>query len=160
MNYYQSAGVLILGSRFRRLSEDFLLAVNNVYQQLNIGFEAGWFPAFYLLDHYKAISIKQLSEAMGSSHPAASQLVTALKKHGLVASVQHPDDARSQQISLTDKGKHLLKKVKPVWQAIQSVVERQTFSLEMAVLPMLSSLEENLTPKALTQQIINQLKHG
>ncbi|NCD70133.1 MarR family winged helix-turn-helix transcriptional regulator [Mucilaginibacter agri] len=159
MNYYDSAGLLVLGSRFRRLSENFLTTVNSVYQQQGINFEAGWFPAFYLLKDQQQISIKQLSEAMGCSHPAASQLVTTLKKQGLIIAAPHPNDARTQMLSLTPEGQKLLKQIIPVWQAIQTAVDAQLNPVATALLNLMPVLESVLNPRELSEKIKEQLNH-
>lgn len=159
MNYFDSAGLLVLGSRFRRLSENFLTTVNSVYQQQGINFEAGWFPAFYLLKNEQEISIKQLSEAMGCSHPAASQLVTTLKKQSLITAAPHPGDARTQMLSLTADGKKLLTQILPVWQAIQTAVKAQLTPEIAELLKTLPLLESALTPKELSEKIKQELNH-
>ncbi|MDN3583675.1 MarR family winged helix-turn-helix transcriptional regulator [Mucilaginibacter flavus] len=118
MNLYQSLGYLVLGSRLRRLSEAFLAEINRAYQNEGIDFDASWFPVFYLLSKNDALSIKELSEQIEVSHPAASQLITNLKNRGLVISVTSADDGRKQLVTLTDSGRQLLAQILPMWEAI------------------------------------------
>jgi DNA-binding MarR family transcriptional regulator len=118
MNLYQNLGYLALGSRLRRLSESFLSEINLAYKKEGIDFDASWFPVFYLLSKNDSLSIKELSEQTGVSHPAASQLITNLKTRRLVASVTCSGDARRQLVQLTETGRDLLTKILPVWDAI------------------------------------------
>ncbi|MES2110763.1 MAG: helix-turn-helix domain-containing protein [Bacteroidota bacterium] len=118
MNLYQSLGYLALGSRLRRLSENFLAEINRAYQNEGIDFDASWFPVFYLLSKNESLSIKELSEQTEVSHPAASQLITNLKNRGLVTSATCADDGRRQLVQLTDNGRVLLAQIMPVWDAI------------------------------------------
>jgi len=118
MNLYQSLGYLALGSRLRRLSENFLAEINRAYQNEGIDFDASWFPVFYLLSKNESLSIKELSEQTEVSHPAASQLITNLKNRGLVTSATCADDGRRQLVQLTDNGRALLAQIVPVWDAI------------------------------------------
>jgi len=118
MNLYQSLGYLALGSRLRRLSENFLAEINRAYQNEGIDFDASWFPVFYLLSKNESLSIKELSEQTEVSHPAASQLITNLKNRGLVTSATCADDGRRQLVQLTDNGRALLAQIMPVWDAI------------------------------------------
>src|SRR4051812_7016153 len=104
MKYQNTAGLLILGSRFRRLSESFLAAINLIYRKQRITFEAGWFPVFYILAQQDSLTVNELAEAMRCSQPTASQLVRNLKGKGFITSAMHPHDARSQEIILTKKG--------------------------------------------------------
>ncbi len=118
MNLYQSLGYLVLGSRLRRLSESFLSEINRAYQNEGIDFDAGWFPVFYLLSKKGSLSIKELSEQTEVSHPAASQLITNLKNRKLVNSVTCSDDGRRQLVQLTERGRELLARILPVWDAV------------------------------------------
>jgi DNA-binding MarR family transcriptional regulator len=159
MNLYDSAGYLILGSRFRRLSEAFLSAVNKVYQQQGIPFEATWFPVFYLLAQLTEISIKDLSEQADITHPAASQLITQLKGKGLIATATSKNDGRMQLVRLTPKGKELLKKIEPIWNAIRLTLEKEIENLpeSQALLTMLGTIEPLLKPDLLAKKIEQQI---
>jgi DNA-binding MarR family transcriptional regulator len=124
MNLYQNLGYLVLGSRLRRLSEAFLSEINRAYQNEGIDFDASWFPVFYLLSKNESLSIKELSEQIEVSHPAASQLITGLKNKKLVTSVTSVDDGRKQLVKLTEGGKQLLTQVMPVWEAVNAAMEQ------------------------------------
>src|ERR1700709_1654660 len=118
MNLYQSLGYLVLGSRLRRLSEAFLAEINRAYQNEGIQFDASWFPVFYLLSKNGSLSIKELSDITGVSHPAASQLVTNLKSKKLLKTTTCADDGRRQLVQLTKAGHTLLAQILPVWEAL------------------------------------------
>src|ERR1700679_533434 len=126
MNLYQSLGYLVLGSRLRRLSDNFLSEINRAYQNEGIDFEASWFPVFYLLSKNDALSIKELSEQTEVSHPAASQLIANLKNKNLVTTVTCADDGRRQLVTLTAKGRNLLNNVLPIWDAVLASMNELT----------------------------------
>ena len=123
MNFYESLGYLVLGSRLRRLSEAFLSEINKTYQAAGIEFDASWFPVFYLLSKNESLSIKELSDTTGVSHPAASQLVTNLKNKKLLKTTTSADDGRRQLVQLTKKGHVLLEQILPVWKALSLAME-------------------------------------
>lgn len=116
--FYQSLGFLVFGSRLRRLSEYFLMEVNKVYEQQGIPFDASWFPVFYLLSRQQPMPLIDIADALEVSHSAVSQLVTSLRKKGLVRTAPCPDDGRRQLVILSKKGEELLQQVQPVWEAI------------------------------------------
>src|SRR4051812_47292996 len=120
MNLYKRLGYLVLGSRLRRISEAFLAEINRAYQQEGIEFEASWFPIFYLLSQHDTLSIKELSEQTEVSHPAASQLITNLKQKDLLTTTTSAADGRKQLVAFTEKGKQLLARIKPVWDAVDA----------------------------------------
>jgi DNA-binding MarR family transcriptional regulator len=159
MNFYQTLGYLVLGSRLRRLSEAFLSEINRAYQNEGIDFDASWFPVFYLLSKNGSLSIKELSEQIEISHPAASQLITGLKNKGLVATATCTDDGRRQLVQLTESGQLLLTQVMPVWDAINLSMQ-QLVNGEPGcpgILPAITSLENTFRSANLADRITEKL---
>ena len=159
MNLYQSLGYLVLGSRLRRLSEAFLSEINRAYQNAGIDFDASWFPVFYLLSKNDALSIKELSEQIEVSHPAASQLITNLKKRGLVSTDTCSDDGRRQLVTLTASGRKLLAQIMPVWSAITEAMTQLVEGDETALqlLPAVTALENTFRQTKLADNIVEKL---
>ena len=159
MNLYQSLGYLVLGSRLRRLSESFLAEINRVYQNEGIDFDASWFPVFYLLSKNDALSIKELSEQIEVSHPAASQLITNLKNRGLVTSATCADDGRRQLVTLTDSGRKLLARILPMWEAISKAMTEliDTDPSSKQLLPAITALEKTFRSVNLAERISEKL---
>ncbi|WDF75876.1 MarR family transcriptional regulator [Mucilaginibacter sp. KACC 22773] len=159
MNLYQSLGYLVLGSRLRRLSEAFLAEINRAYQNEGIDFDASWFPVFYLLSKNDALSIKELSEQIEVSHPAASQLITNLKNRGLVTSATCTDDGRRQLVTLTDSGRALLKQILPVWDAISQAMTQLVDSdaISQQLLPAITAVENTFRSSNLSAVIGEKL---
>ncbi|MBB6270059.1 DNA-binding MarR family transcriptional regulator [Pedobacter cryoconitis] len=157
MNYYQSLGYLVLGSRLKRLSELFLSEINKSYKAEGIVFETTWFPVFYLLSENKTLTIQELCEQIEVSHPAASQLVTNLKNKGLVISTTSPDDARKQLVTLSEEGKTLLTRILPVWDAITATMEEVAGS--SAILDTLTKLETAFKSVDIVKNIQNEIHH-
>jgi len=159
MNLYQSLGYLVLGSRLRRLSENFLGEINRAYRNEGIDFDASWFPVFYLLSKNNALSIKELSEQTEVSHPAASQLIANLKNRKLVTSAASADDARRQAVQLTGNGRELLQKILPVWDAVILAMEELPAGEPACqnLLPAISALENAFKTLNLADRIGNKL---
>jgi DNA-binding MarR family transcriptional regulator len=159
MNLYQSLGYLVLGSRLRRLSESFLSEINRAYQNEGIDFDASWFPVFYLLSKNDRLSIKELSEQIEVSHPAASQLITNLKNRKLVTSATCADDGRRQLVQLTDSGRELLAQILPIWDAILLAMD-DLLAAEPGcreLLPAIGALENGFKDSNLADRIGNKL---
>jgi len=154
MNFYRELGFLIFGSRLRRLSEYFLSEINGVYAQEGIGFDASWFPVFYLLSKGKAVAIQELAETMIVSHSAASQLVGVLKARGLVKAARSLHDGRKQLIELTPNGDALLQRLIPVWEAINKTMEAKA---DHRLLEELAVAEDSLLQNPLAADVLKTL---
>jgi DNA-binding MarR family transcriptional regulator len=123
LSFYQKTGVLVFGSRLRRLSESFLADVNKVYSHHGIRFDAAWFPIFYMLSEKGSLSIRAISIELEVSHSAASQLISKLQDKGLIRSGIDKKDGRKKVVSFTAKGQKLLIQVKPIWEAVHKAMD-------------------------------------
>ena len=155
MNFYQSLGYLVFGSRLKRLSESFINDVNAVYKNHKIPFDASWFPVFYILSQKKEVSIREISDELNITHSAASQLVSGLQEKGLIKSAVSKIDARHKVVKFTAKGEKLLEKIKPVWNALQKAMEQLMLenNYTKKILDNLTELEKNISKKSLLQRI-------
>ncbi|MBD0401010.1 MarR family winged helix-turn-helix transcriptional regulator [Flammeovirga sp. EKP202] len=158
MDFYQSAGTLVLGSRLRRLGERFLSEVSKVYEAKGIEFDPSWFPVFYLLDEHKKLSMRDISDQLNVSHSAVSQLTTALIKKKLLKVEKDENDGRKRLILFTEKGDELVKKSKPIWASIQLSMKEITEQNECQILKELKILETSLTEKSLSERVMDNLE--
>jgi len=159
MNFYQQLGFLVFGSRLRRLSESFLSDVNNIYKSHKIPFDASWFPVFYILSRDGEVSIRQISNELGITHSAASQMVSSLQEKGYLKSTVSKKDARHKVVGFTPKGEKLLQKIQPVWDALQKAM-RELGGGEVEsqkLLLALNQVEERMGEKTLFERIESNL---
>lgn len=159
MSFYPSLGYLVFGSRLRRLSEYFLMEVNKIYEQAGIAFDASWFPVFYLLSKEQPMPLVDIADQLEVSHSAVSQLVSNLKRKGLVKTGPCPDDGRRQLVLLTRKGEELLHQVQPVWEAISVAMESLAAAGKQSkqILEGVAQLERAVQQQPLSARILEQL---
>lgn len=146
MDFYQSLGYLIFGSRLRRLSEYYIGELNKVYQSLDIPFDTSWFPFFYIFSTSKEIALVDLANQLQISHSSVSQMINNLKQKKLVKTIKAKNDGRKQLVKLTPEGILLLNEIKPIWTAItesMTSIEEQNQSIK-PLLDALSTLETEL----------------
>jgi len=124
MTIYDQAGLLILGTRLRNLSDRYLSVVQDTYRTLDIPFEASWFPLFFLLSQRSRISMAEAAQVLPFSHSAVSQMAGSLRKKGLLVYTSDASDGRRKQLMLSKDGQKILEQAEPVWQALrQALVE-------------------------------------
>lgn len=157
MDFYQSVGTLVLGSRLKRIGERFLLEVSKVYEKKGIEFDPSWFPVFYLLDENKKMSLKEISDQLNVSHSAVSQLTNALIKKDFLLMEKDENDGRKRQICLTKKGEQLVINSKPIWTSIQLSMKEITEQNDCQILQELSILEASLKDKSLSERVLDNL---
>jgi DNA-binding MarR family transcriptional regulator len=155
LSFYQQSGVLIFGSRLRRISEAFLADVNNIYKHHGIKFDAAWFPIFYMLSQQGAMSIREISLEMEVSHSAASQLISKLVEKGLIRSGIDKTDTRKRVVTFTPKGQRLLQQVQPIWSAVQKAMDEllQEMPQGQVLMSAISELETSFTNASIFERI-------
>lgn len=155
MNFYQSLGYLVFGSRLRRLSEAFLSDINKVYHKHKIEFDASWFPVFYILSRKDEVNIKDIADEIGVSHSAISQLVGNLQEKGLIKSAVSKKDGRKKTISFTVKGNKLLTKIEPLWDALQKAMEALADEGKRSptILDSLNELEAHIQEQTIFERV-------
>ncbi|MEZ2442554.1 MarR family winged helix-turn-helix transcriptional regulator [Chitinophaga sp. RCC_12] len=159
MSFYPSLGYLVFGSRLRRLSEYFLMEVNKVYEQAGIPFDASWFPVFYLLSRQQPVPMIDIAEQLEISHSAVSQMVTNLKKKGLLKTTPCKEDGRRQLVAFSKKGEDLLQQIQPVWEAITGAMEALATENKQSqhILAAIAQIEQSVQQKSLSERIRQQL---
>jgi DNA-binding MarR family transcriptional regulator len=157
--FYPSLGYLIFGTRLRRLSEYFLMEVNKVYEQAGIAFDASWFPVFYLLSKHESMPMIDIAEQLEISHSAVSQMVTNLKKKGLLKTAPCKEDGRRQLVTFSKKGEELLQQVQPVWKAITTAMEQlvEENKQSQQILAAIAQIEQSVEQQPLSERIKRQL---
>jgi len=162
MLIYSLAGELILGSRFKRLSDKYLSNVYRIYREQNIDFEPSWFSIFYLLDRYNQITISDISQMLDLTQSAISQMVSTLESKNLVKVEVHSRDKRVRVVSFTEKGKELLASVKPIWKLIKSRMREMLDEGENSryLLDALEEIEVSFERKPLVDRVLESLREG
>ncbi len=159
MSFYASLGHLVFGTRLRRLSEYFLMEVNKVYEQEGIPFDASWFPVFYILSEGQPMPMIDIADKLEISHSAVSQMVTNLRKRGLVRTDSCNDDRRRQLVAFTPEGEALLKRVQPIWTAItkamEGVAEENKHSRK--ILEAITEMEQSVQQVPLSERVRREI---
>ena len=158
MTVFHDAGLLIVGSRMKRIGDRFLSEVSKVYKHQSIPFESAWFPIIYILDKKGPLSLTEISNALEISHSAISQMITQLQDKDIVEIIPHETDARVKRICFTFKGQNLLSQVHDVWQALIHTLDDILPKEEQIIfLQSLSTLEEKITSGFMAGQTLKIL---
>lgn len=145
MDLIAQLGPLAFGSRLRRLSDLITKQASAVYQSFGIDFDPKWFALFYLLSRKSPLSVTEIADELGFSHPAIIQLARGLEQAGLITSAKSGKDSRKRLLSLSNKGLNLLPELEKIWQAIDELntelINKQRHHLILAM----EEMEETLT---------------
>ncbi len=115
MNAIEQAGILAISTRLLRLSEQLRRDGLLIYKEHGIEFEPKWFPVIYTLHIKPLLSVVEIANEIGYSHPSTISLLKEMEKQKLVQSKKDKTDERKRLLQLTAKGRLLVEQMKPVW---------------------------------------------
>jgi MarR family transcriptional regulator, organic hydroperoxide resistance regulator len=118
MDYSKSVGGAALGARLRRLSEAIDRDATRAYATLGVKFEQRWFGVLNQLALNGPMSVSEIASALRISRASVSQSRQSLEDEGLIEAEAHPLDARQRHLMLTSAGSKLIRRLKPLWDAM------------------------------------------
>lgn len=119
-DFSKGNGAAAIGARLRRLSERIDRDAARLYQESGEAFEQRWYGVVQLLSRQDALSVGDLSAALGVSHASISQIRDGLAKAGLIAWEIDAKNARLRRLRLTPKGRDLAARLAPLWAALNA----------------------------------------
>ncbi len=146
-DFIKELGALGLGSRLRRLSERLNESVTRIYHDQEVVFEPYWFPIVYLLHKRKELSVTEIAETLSLTHPAIIHSVKKLTKQGYLNSKNDKNDRRRNILSLSPKGRSVVKKLMPVWMRIQKKTDEMLNEADCNLLEIIGQIESALHKK-------------
>lgn len=126
MNSIDELGILALSTRLQRLSEQLRKDGALLYKSFDIEFEPKWFPVVFTLHNRGVLSVVEIANEIGYTHPSTISLLKELEKNKLIRSKKDKEDERKRLIVLTTKGQDLIVEMKPVWDIISQVLNEIT----------------------------------
>ena len=122
-NVIDQSGLLAISTRLQRLSDQLRKDGQKIYELYGVAFEPKWFSVIYTLHQKPVLSVVEIANEIGYTHPSTISLLKELEKEKLIRSKRDKTDERKRLLTLTEKGKTLIEQMKPVWDTmIKSLV--------------------------------------
>ncbi|ASK29106.1 MarR family transcriptional regulator [Chryseobacterium sp. T16E-39] len=157
MNVINESGILAISTRLQRLSEQLRKDGALIYKAFDIDFEPKWFPVIFTLHHKHVLSVVEIANEIGYTHPSTISLLKELEKQKMIISKKDKQDERKRLIELAPKGLELIEKMKPVWELISTVLG-EIADNENHLLKAIDEAEEKLANQSFLQRAL-QLKN-
>jgi DNA-binding MarR family transcriptional regulator len=126
MNVIDESGILAISTRLQRLADTLRKDGVLIYKANNIDFEPKWFPVIYTLHFKPVLSVVEIANEIGYTHPSTITLLKELEKEKLIRSKKDKNDERKRLIQLTAKGQALVKQMQPVWEIMKAAAAELT----------------------------------
>ena len=160
MDMMREFGAIAFASRLKRLGDRLKSEATMLYRANGVDFNDSWFLVALVLSNLQTVSVTGMAEALGVSHAAISQMVTAMKRKGLVAVQPDERDKRRTLVRLTDKGHAAVEAMQPVWNVVGECAEELITSTNMDLLTAISVIEEQLEQRSLIMRATERMHRG
>jgi len=151
MSVIDDLGILAIATRMQRLAERMRKDGLLIYKAHGIDFEPKWFPVVYTLHLKSAMSVVELANEIGYSHPSTISLLKELEKLKLIRSTKDKTDERKRLLQLTDKGKALITQMEPVWQ-VMIAATTQLIDTQNNLMKAMEEVEQQLEIQSFYQR--------
>lgn len=122
MNVINESGILAISTRLQRLSEQLRKDGALIYREFGIDFEPKWFPVIFTLHHKKILSVVEIANEIGYTHPSTISLLKELERSEIILSKKDKSDDRKRLIELSSKGLSLIERMFPVWELMSKIL--------------------------------------
>ncbi len=158
LDLLEQLGPLAFASRLRRLADRLHRDVSQIYREMDVEFEARWFPVLYALQEGQTRAITGLANSLGLTHPAINQIVGAMSRQGLVRSRKDRKDERRRLITMTAAGKRLVTELQPIWREISDATGEIIAQGSSDLLKDVEQLEKLLEQESMYERVSRRLK--
>lgn len=142
-----------LGTLMRHLHEVMDAAIAEIYAERGMpDYRPRFSPVVRALVSGGPMAIRDIAEAIGVTHSAASQTVTQMRRCELVT-LQPGTDARQRIVHLTPKARAALPLIEAEWRATQRAVVALDTELPMPLEDVLRTVAEALHRRPFRQRI-------
>lgn len=147
--------VLGLASRFKRISERLLREATLIYNNADVDFDARWFAITHILKTRRYSSITELASMLGFTHTSINLIAKEMIGAGIIKSSRDIDDNRRRLLSLTAKGRRLVKKLQPLWDKIHVAGNELVTETGVDIIAALDNIEDSLDRFPLSQRVLS-----
>ncbi|MEE6126614.1 MarR family transcriptional regulator [Chryseobacterium arthrosphaerae] len=142
-DFIKELGYKALDSRFKRISDRMSHDVRKFYKEFGIDVEPNWYLVLMLLQKKGEISITDIAEPLGYSHPSVVVIVKKMTDKGYLLIKKDRTDKRKQIISLSPKAIEMLPQLEKIWDSCEKAI-LQLLSEDLAILSYLDSIDQEL----------------
>lgn len=157
MNVIDEAGILALSTRLQRLSDRIRKDGFEIYKEMGIHFEPKWFPVIYVLHKKNILSVVEIANEIGYTHPSTITLLKELEKEKIISSKKDKTDERKRLLQLSAKGQELVGQMGPAWEII-SATTADLINTQHNLMQAIIEVEEQLKMKSFFQRALPLIK--
>ena len=155
-DFLSELGLNAVVTRMKRVSDAMLHDGKRMYKQLGMDIEPNWFAVFKLLRKHERMTVTEIADAIGLSHPSVISIVNKMMIAGYLKESRSKDDSRKRILSLTPKADRKMPQFEQVWDAGTAGFKKMMHDTDL--LGTLDLLERRIGQKGFRARTLEQLE--
>lgn len=155
-DFLSELGLNAVVTRMKRASDAMLHDGKRMYKELGMDIEPNWFAVFKLLRKHGSMTVTELADQIGMSHPSVISIINKMMKAGYLSESRSDEDSRKRILTLTPKAEAKLPEFDAVWDAGTAGFKKMMHDTD--ILQMLDRLEDRIAEKGFRQRALEQLE--
>jgi len=156
-DFIQELGYRALDNRLKRISDRMSHDTRKFFKQIDLDLEPSWHLVFKLLKENDTLTMVEIAEQLGYTHPSMVVLLKKMGEKGYIISERDPIDKRKQNIKLTQKSLELLPHLEQIWESCE-IALYQMLKDDLSIILHLDAIENSLKAIPLNERFYREYK--
>ena len=121
-DFIKELGYRALDNRLKRISDRMSHDTRKFFKQIDIDVEPSWHLVFKLLRDYEMLTMVEIAQQLGYTHPSMVVMLKKMTAKGYIVSEKDTLEKRKQNIKLTQKSHDLLPELEQIWNSCEDAI--------------------------------------
>lgn len=153
-DFIKELGYRALDNRLKRISDKMTHDTRKFFKQIDIDVEPSWHLVFKLLRENESLTMVEIAEQLGYSHPSMVAVLKKMKAKGYIKSEIDSVDKRKQNIKLTRKTYDKLPELEQIWESCENAIYKM-LNEDLSIIKYLDEIESSLKDIPLNERFYN-----
>ncbi|TNJ41199.1 MarR family transcriptional regulator [Tamlana fucoidanivorans] len=142
-DFIKALGYKALDNRLKRISDRILHDTRKFFKHIDIDVEPSWHLVFKLLRQNETLTMVDIAQQLGYSHPSTVVMLKKMTAKGFIVSEKDSIDKRKLNIKLTQKSIDLLPDLEQIWDSCEDAIYKM-LNKDLSILKHIDTIEEAL----------------
>ncbi|WP_019669721.1 MarR family winged helix-turn-helix transcriptional regulator [Eudoraea adriatica] len=142
-DFIKELGYKALDNRLKRISDRMSHDTRKFFKEIEIDIEPSWHLVFKLLQENDVITMVEIAEQLGYTHPSMVVMLKKMTAKGYLVSEKDTIDKRKQNIKLAQKSIDLLPELEQIWHSCENAIYKM-LDKDLSIIKHLDEIEESL----------------
>lgn len=154
-DFIKKLGYRALDNRLKRISDRMSHDTRKFFKQIDIDVEPSWHLVFKLLRENEMLTMVEIAEQLGYTHPSMVAMLKKMTAKGYIISEKDTADKRKQNIKLTHKSLDLLPELEQIWNSCENAIY-EMLNKDLSVIKHLDEIEAALKAIPFNERFYNE----